>query len=240
MLLIALIIGDKEIKYNNMIIAIDGPSASGKSTTALTLSKELDFLYIDTGAMYRAYTLEVLKLNIPVEDEEKVSSIGSEVDIRLINNSDSLKVMLNGKDVSKEIRMNDVTENVSKISTYRDVRERMVELQRIYANNQNVVCEGRDIGTVVFPNANIKIFMIADIEERARRRQKDLKMLNINKDIDTIIKDINTRDELDSNREISPLKRAEDAILIDDTDMSFDEQLKFIKELTLAKNEGKL
>ncbi len=223
-----------------MIIAIDGPSASGKSTTALELSKELDYLYIDTGAMYRAYTLEVLNLNIPVEDEKKVSSIKDEIDIRLINNLDSLKIMLNGKDVSKEIRMSDVTKNVSRVSTYCLVRKRMVELQRIYANNQNVVCEGRDIGTVVFPNADIKIFMVADIEERAKRRQKDLKKLNICKNMDIIIKDINTRDELDSTREISPLKRPEDAILIDDTNMSFDEQVKFIKELILTKNEGKL
>ncbi|HHD83060.1 (d)CMP kinase [candidate division WOR-3 bacterium] len=222
-----------------MIVAIDGPSASGKSTTAIALSRELDFLYIDTGAMYRAYTLMAIRLKIPLENEMAVSALKGQVKIELVNRPEGMLVMLNGEDVSKEIRKDYISKSVSIVSSYKQVREKMVELQRKMGDNQAVICEGRDIGTVVFPNADLKIFMTADIKERARRRQRDLLKLNINKELDEIERDLAKRDHLDSSREISPLKRAENAVLIDTTFMTFKEQVNFIKELILAKNEGK-
>ena len=222
-----------------MIVAIDGPSASGKSTTAIALSRELDFLYIDTGAMYRAYTLMAIRLKIPLENEMAVSALKGQVKIELVNRPEGMLVLLNGEDVSKEIRKDYISKSVSIVSSYKQVREKMVELQRKMGDNQAVICEGRDIGTVVFPNADLKIFMTADIKERARRRQRDLLKLNINKELDEIERDLAKRDHLDSSREISPLKRAENAVLIDTTFMTFKEQVNFIKELILAKNEGK-
>jgi len=222
-----------------MIVAIDGPSASGKSTTAIALSRELDFLYIDTGAMYRAYTLMAIRLKIPLENEMAVSALKGQVKIELVNRPEGMLVMLNGEDVSKEIRKDYISKSVSIVSSYKQVREKMVELQRKMGDNQAVICEGRDIGTVVFPNADLKIFMTADIKERARRRQRDLLKLNINKELDEIERDLAKRDHLDSSREISPLKRAGNAVLIDTTFMTFKEQVNFIKELILAKNEGK-
>lgn len=220
-------------------MAIDGPSASGKSTTAIALSRELDFLYIDTGAMYRAYTLMAIRLKIPLENEMAVSALKGQVKIELVNRPEGMLVLLNGEDVSKEIRKDYISKSVSIVSSYKQVREKMVELQRKMGDNQAVICEGRDIGTVVFPNADLKIFMTADIKERARRRQRDLLKLNINKELDEIERDLAKRDHLDSSREISPLKRAENAVLIDTTFMTFKEQVNFIKELILAKNEGK-
>jgi len=222
-----------------MIVAIDGPSASGKSTTAIALSRELDFLYIDTGAMYRAYTLMAIRLKIPLENEMAVSALKGQVKIELVNRPEGMLVLLNGEDVSKEIRKDYISKSVSIVSSYKQVREKMVELQRKMGDNQAVICEGRDIGTVVFPNADLKIFMTADIKERARRRQRDLLKLNINKELDEIERDLAKRDHLDSSREISPLKRAGNAVLIDTTFMTFKEQVNFIKELILAKNEGK-
>ena len=222
-----------------MIVAIDGPSASGKSTTALALSKELGYLYIDTGAMYRAYTLMVLRSEVSLKDEKAVSDLGERTKIELVNGEESIKVLLNDTDVSQEIRMDYISKSVSIVSSYRRVRQKMVELQRKIGSSQSVICEGRDIGTVVFPNAGLKIFMTADVKERARRRQKDLLKLDINKMLDEIENDLSRRDYLDSSRDISPLKRADNAVLIDTTFMTFKEQVNFIKELILAKNEGK-
>ncbi len=222
-----------------MIIAIDGPSAAGKSTTAIALSRELQFLYIDTGAMYRAYTLKALRMKLPLEDEDVISNLSRDIEIKLINKSNGITVLLDDEDVSQEIRRDYVSKTVSIVSSYRNVREKMVELQRKLASEHDVICEGRDIGTVVFPNADLKIFMTADVKERARRRQKDLEKLNIIKELDEIENDLNRRDQLDSSRKISPLKRADNAVLIDTTFMTFKEQVNFIKELILAKNEGK-
>ncbi|NIA23675.1 MAG: (d)CMP kinase [Proteobacteria bacterium] len=222
-----------------MIVAVDGPSAAGKSTTVIALSRELNFLYIDTGAMYRAYTLMALRSEIPLEDESAISALRDKVEIELVNHPEGMVVLLNGEDVSKEIRMDYISKSVSIVSSYMHVREKMVELQREMGDNQAVICEGRDIGTVVFPNADLKIFLTADVKERARRRQRDLLKLNINKELDEIKRDLARRDQLDSSRKISPLKRAENAVLIDTTFMTFKEQVNFIKELILAKNEGK-
>jgi cytidylate kinase len=216
------------IEVKKITITIDGPAASGKSTTAKLVAKRLGYLHIDTGAMYRAFTLKVLENRLNIKDDRGIVKLMQASTIRLDEVDDSIKVLLDGEDVTMNIRTPEITRVVSVISSYQGVREVMVNEQRKMALNGGVVLEGRDIGTVVFPQAELKIFMIANIEERSRRRQKENELVGIKEDIENIIKDIETRDRIDSTRESSPLRRASDAIELDTSNLTIQEQVDFI------------
>ena len=208
-----------------MVITIDGPAGVGKTTTAKKLAKKLEFRYLDTGAMYRAITYFFIKNNVDISSEEMVGHfldlLELEVDFPIDNQT---KIVLGNKNISDDIRKKEVTDNVSKVSALEKVREKTVKLQKKIVNNDFVV-EGRDIGTVVFPNAEYKFFLTADYDVRAKRRSKDFSKVDENLQIDDIKKDLIERDEIDSNRTLSPLKRAEDAIVIDTSNCTIDEQV---------------
>ena len=210
---------------DNYSIAIDGPSASGKSTIAKEVAKKLNIEYIDTGAMYRALTYKVLKNKIDVKDTQGVIEILKNTNIDFINNS----IYLDGVIVDKEIRQNIVSKNVSYIARIKEVREILVHLQQSMAKTKNVIMDGRDIGTVVLPDANYKFYVTASVDERARRRYKELlDRGEKNISLEDIVADIVKRDEIDSNREIGPLIQAEDAHVLDTTNRTIDESVDFI------------
>lgn len=212
-------------------ISIDGTAGSGKSTTARLIAEKLGFLYIDTGAMYRAATLIVLTSGVDSHDENSVTKLVHDSDISLVNNKGELKVLLNKKDVTKDIRSPKVTGLVSLISSYRGVREHLVGLQREMAENNNVVCEGRDIGTVVFPNADIKIYIDCSLEERAKRRLLDLKRAQVNTNHEKVKQELEGRDKMDSKRDFSPLRIPEGAEIIDTTNLTIEEQVERVLKL---------
>ena len=216
-----------------MIIAIDGPAGSGKSTISKLVAKDLDLIYLDTGAMYRLVTLKALKMGILDENLENLDKINEllenlEIDIR----EDGF--YLDGVDVSEEIRKPIVSENVSKIAAIKEVRIKMVDLQRAFSKAKNVILDGRDIGTVVFPNADLKVFLVADARERANRRYKELTEKGENVSLEEIYQNILMRDKIDSTREEAPLKKAEDAVEVDTTSKNIDEVKE--KILNLYKN----
>ena len=216
-----------------MIIAIDGPAGSGKSTISKLVAKDLDLIYLDTGAMYRLVTIKALKMGILDENLENLDKINElldnlEIDIR----EDGF--YLDGVDVSEEIRKPIVSENVSKIAAIKEVRIKMVDLQRAFSKAKNVILDGRDIGTVVFPNADLKVFLVADARERANRRYKELTEKGENVSLEEIYQNILMRDKIDSTRAEAPLKKAEDAIEVDTTSKSIDEVKEEI--LNLYKN----
>ena len=215
-----------------MIIAIDGPAGSGKGTVAKLISEKLKFVNIDTGAMYRCVALKMYENHIGINDFEKIHEVLDNIEINFENE----KVFLNGRDVSKDIRTVEISNFVSPVSTIGFVREKMVDLQRELGRKNNVVMEGRDIGTVVFPNADLKIYLDATPEERARRRVAQNIQNGIESNYDQILKDIIERDNRDSTREISPLKKADDAILIDSTNLTIDEVVNRIIDLVKSKN----
>ncbi len=208
-----------------MIIAIDGPSASGKSTTAKGVAEKLGITHVDTGAMYRAVTLGLKLSGISPDDDASVCQYLSEIELYFDANN---KMHLNGVDVSHEIRSGDISSRVSAVSAIPEVREKMVIIQRRIAGEQDCVLEGRDIGTVVFPNAEFKFFLIADIDIRAKRRLIELEKMGETKSISELIEDIRRRDQLDSSRDHSPLIQAEDAIPIDTSQLTINEQIKKI------------
>ena len=201
-----------------MIIAIDGPAGSGKSTIAKLIADDLGLVYLDTGAMYRLVTLKALNEGI-LGDFEKIKKMLNNLNIDIKENG----FYLDNVDVSDEIRKPIVSENVSDIAAIREVREKMVDLQRKFSESKNVILDGRDIGTVVFPNANVKIFLVADAKERANRRYKELVKKGENVKIEEIYENILKRDEIDSTRKESPLKKAEDAIEVDTTSKNIEE-----------------
>ena len=209
-----------------MIVAIDGTAGSGKSTTAKGVAEKLGFLYLDTGAMYRAATAAVLSASIDSDDESAVSDCVETIEIDF--DESGRLIFLNGMDVSQTIRGREVTQNVSAVSAYPRVRKRMVAMQREIAGYRDFVVEGRDIGTVVFPNADFKFFIVACIEERAKRRQKDLAGLGIEQTVNDIVKNLKRRDALDSSREVSPLTKSEDAVEVDTTSMTIEQQIDLI------------
>ena len=211
-----------------MIIAIDGPSASGKSTTAKGVSNKLGFTHIDTGSMYRAVTFGLSYENIMPDDLKSINIYLRNLDLTFDSNG---HIILNGENVSNSIRTVEISSKVSMISAIPDIRNKMVNFQRNIAGKSNCVLEGRDIGTVVFPNADYKFYMIADINIRAQRRLIELKQINESITIEEIISNIKNRDELDSKRSHSPLKKAIDAIEIDTSLLSINQQIEKIVEI---------
>ena len=210
-----------------MIVAIDGPAGSGKGTIASILSKRLNLVNIDTGATYRCVALKALRNNLSVEDKEEIIKLSNNIDIKFdLNNN----VYLDGEDVTKEIRSKEVTSIVSPISSIVEVRKNMVDLQRRLGNSSNVVMEGRDITTVVFPNADYKFYLDATLEERVKRRYKEYQEKNINMTYDEIYENIKNRDYNDSHKEIGSLMRTSDQVYIDSTNMTIEEVAnKFIE-----------
>ena len=217
-------------------IAIDGPAGAGKSTIAKALSKKLGFVYIDTGAMYRAVALFFLEKGIKESDDERIDKLLSDLDISIKYVNGEQRVFLNNTDVSSKLRLEEIGKLASKFSAVKSVREKLVALQRKLAERENVVMDGRDIGTVVLPNADLKIYLSASSKVRAKRRYLELLEkghtdLDINEIEDEIIK----RDEADMNREISPLKQADDAYYLDTSDMTLKEVVS--KILAMVKEE---
>ena len=211
-----------------MIVAIDGPAATGKSTSAKLVAQKLGFTYMDTGAMYRCITLSVLRNHISLADEEALQLLIQEMDIHFDKTDDKLVVRLDKEDVSTLIRKPEVTSHVSAVSALPQVRNHMVAIQRKSAKNQDCVIEGRDIGTIVFPKADVKFFLVADDNVRAKRRQLDLKAIGEERTIDELVEEICRRDRFDSERSHSPLKKADDAVEVDTSQLTIDEQVDFM------------
>ena len=219
-----------------MIIAIDGPAGAGKSTIAKKVADSLGYVYIDTGAMYRAFTYELLTSSISLSDIEEITKVLEKTNIEFKNN----EIFLNNLNVTNEIRSKNVTANVSAVSAIPQVREKLVNLQRKIASESNSILDGRDIGTVVFPNAELKIFLTASVKIRALRRYNELIAKDKNIDINEIEAEIEKRDKLDSSRKTSPLIKAADAIEIDTSDLSIDEVANTILKLAeeICENES--
>jgi cytidylate kinase len=206
-----------------LIIAIDGPSGAGKSTLAKRLARELQFIYLDTGAMYRALALKVLRQGIDLADDARLAQLVGSTEIDLRERDGKLAVLLDGADVAAEIRTPEVSQMASKVSALAIVRARMLELQRAMGRRGSVVAEGRDIGTVIFPEARVKIFLDASACERARRRYDELKASGRAVDYDETLREIEERDKRDSERDLAPLRKAEDALAIDSSSLSADQ-----------------
>jgi len=219
-----------------MVIAIDGYSSCGKSSFAKLIAKELNFLYIDSGSMYRAVTLYALQESfISNEDFDETGLITAldsiSIDFAMDDNTGLNRIFLNGKDVEKEIRQMKVNDNVSKVSKLPEIRKKMVKLQRSLSKNRDVVMDGRDIGTVVFPGADLKIFMTADPLIRAKRRVKELHDSGLDISFEEVERNIRERDRIDETREESPLKKADDAYVLDNSHMIFEEQMQWFSEI---------
>lgn len=214
-----------------IIVAIDGPAGSGKSSTAREVARRLGFTYIDTGAMYRSVTLATIRQRIDVQDEVRVTRIAEQSRIYFKWINGRYCTFLNDEDVSDAIRSSVVAKQVSQVSAVPGVRQVMAERQRQMARADNIVMEGRDIGTNVFPNANFKFYLDADIRVRAQRREKDYRAIGQNLILDQIVSELVKRDRIDSSRQHSPLKKAEDAITIDTTHLTFEDQVAKIVEL---------
>lgn len=212
-----------------MNIAIDGPASSGKSTVAKLLAKDLGITYLDTGAMYRAITYLALSKKVDLKDETKLQQLAKSADIKFMTSDDGQKVFLNGLDVTQQIRTEVVSQNVSLVSSYKSVREELVRKQQAFITKGGIVMDGRDIGTVVMPNADLKIFMVASVEIRAKRRHLENLERGFKSDYEAIKEQIATRDEYDQNRANSPLTKADDAILLDSSHMTVPEVVAEIK-----------
>jgi cytidylate kinase len=212
---------------SNIIVAIDGYSSCGKSTLAKALAKKLHFIYVDSGAMYRAVALYFLRNNIDLHGHQQIAEALKNIHLNFHSRDYQTHITLNDEEVSDEIRLMPVSESVSAVSAIREVRVEMVKQQQRMGKSKNIVMDGRDIGTIVFPNAQIKIFMTADPKIRAERRYKELLPKNPDITLEDVFENIAHRDYQDTTREESPLMRAEDAIILDNTDLTPDEQLQF-------------
>ena len=215
---------------NHFNIAVDGPAGAGKSTIAKLVAKELGFVYVDTGAMYRAMALYFLRKGVDPKAAEEIERSCPEVDVTIRYQDGVQQVLLKGEDVSGLIRTEEVGNMASAVSGYMPVREKLVELQKQLAAKENVIMDGRDIGTCVLPEADVKIFLTASVETRALRRYKELEEKGVSCDLEEIKKDIKERDERDCTRKIAPLRQAEDAVLIDSSDMTIEEVVKAITD----------
>ncbi len=212
-------------------IAIDGPAASGKSTTARAVARSLGYTYIDTGAMYRAVTLKALREGIPTTDAQRVAEIARRATITFEQRNGDLRVFLDGEDVTEAIRTHEVNKAINPVAANPEVRKILVEKQRELGKDGGVVMDGRDIGTVVFPDAELKIFMNATVEERARRRFKELREKGINVSFEDVYNEILERDRSDTSRSVGPLKKAPDAIEVNTTELTIPEQVEKIVAL---------
>jgi len=215
------------------IITIDGPAGAGKSTVAKRLAQRLDLSYLDTGAMYRALTLKALQKNVNLENEDDLAAMARKTHIDLEKHAAGVKVILDGKDVSQEIRTVEVTNKTFYVAQKPRVREIMVEWQRLFGNKKGIVVEGRDVGTVVFPQANNKFYLDANLEERSRRRVEELREKGNDVDVDKLRNELAERDNKDLTRSVGPLRKADDAVFIDSTHLTIeeviDEMMKHIK-----------
>lgn len=219
-----------------MQVAIDGPASSGKSTISKLIAKENHFVYLDTGAMYRVVTLAVLRNKISIDDHEAIEKLVQTIEIGFSMQDGKQSVFMNGEDVTDEIRSVEVTKNVSAVSAIKEVRTRLVHLQQEIAENHSIIMDGRDIGTVVLPQAEIKIFLVASVEERAKRRFIENQEKGIEMSYEELVEDIRRRDYIDSTRKESPLRKAEDAIEIDTTTMTIEDVVKTVTAL-IQKNQ---
>lgn len=219
----------------SFIVAIDGPAGTGKGTITSLISKEMGLVNIDTGATYRCVALYALQNNIKVEDTEKIIESLPNIKIDMKNDNGNQTVFLNGEDVTNKIRTPEVTKIVSAVSSIKEVRFAMVEVQRNLASGKDVIMEGRDITTYVFPNADVKIYMDADEQERARRRYKEMQEKGMNMTFEEVLENIQKRDKNDKEKEIGALKIAEDAIYIDTTELTIEEVKEKIKRIIEEK-----
>lgn len=220
----------------SFIVAIDGPAGTGKGTITKLISNELGLINIDTGAMYRCIALQALRQGITnIEEEKKLIEIAQNIDIQMQNKKEGQKVFLNGEDVTSEIRSMEVSKFVSPVSSIPEIREIMVNLQRKMAEGKDVIMEGRDITTVVFPKANVKIYLDADLEERAKRRYKENKEKGMLQSYDEVLQAVKQRDYNDMNKPVGALKIADDAIVVDTTKMTIEEVKEKVKEIIFDK-----
>ncbi|MGV6943924.1 (d)CMP kinase [Sphingobacterium kyonggiense] len=215
----------------NFVIAIDGFSSCGKSTVAKALAKQLNFVFVDSGAMYRAVTLYVQRHNIALDDEDAIHKALDEIHIDFIPNPDKTQILLNGEDVSDAIRTMEVSDYVSEVSAIKSVRKAMVHQQQQLGKKRDIVMDGRDIGTTVFPEAALKIFMTASPQIRAERRYAELTAKGELVTMEEVKENLSHRDHIDSTREESPLRQAEDAIVLDNSDLNQEEQLAFVLDI---------
>lgn len=220
-----------------MIVAIDGPAGSGKGTVTKVIAGRMGLINLDTGATYRCVALEALRRGVTLEEKDKIVELVDGLNIEFKHENDFIRVFLNGEDVTSEIRSIEVTKIVSQISSIVPVRLKMVDLQRKMAEGRDVIMEGRDIGTYVFPNADIKIYLDADVEERAKRRYKENMEKGINTSYEEVIENIKIRDENDKNKEIGALRVAKDAIIVDSTKMTIEEMADKVEEIINKKWE---
>jgi cytidylate kinase len=220
-----------------MTIAIDGPSGAGKSTVGKSLAKRLGYTYIDTGAMYRAVALKSKEAGLDAEDEEALSQLASSLQIRFSSGEEETRILCNGEDVTEAIRSPEMSLLASDISKRKGVREALVRMQREMGRGGGVILEGRDIGTVVFPDAEAKFYLDARPEERARRRFEELLRKGMEVDFQETLEEVIQRDRSDMNRAHSPLKKADDAVLIDSTTLSVDEVAERMAQMILAKGQ---
>lgn len=218
-----------------MIVAIDGPAGSGKGTITKKIGKKLGLIYIDTGAMYRCASLYMIRNNIKLDELDRVAEMLENIDIKQVKDGDIDRFYLNGEDVSDKIRSKEVNEIVSQVSHIVIVREKMVELQREMGKSANIIMEGRDIGTNVFPNAEVKIYLDASAEERANRRMKQNEEKGIDMSYEEILENIKFRDNNDKTSLVAPLKQAEDAVYVDTTSLTIDEVVDRIEKIILSK-----
>lgn len=224
----------------SFVVGIDGPAGTGKGTVAKIISEDLGFINIDTGATYRCVTLKAIENGISINEPEKIIEISKNIDIKLENNNGKQEVYMDNKNVTREIRTKEVSALVSQVSAIKEVRFNMVDLQRKMAENSNVIMEGRDITTYVFPNANVKIYLDASEEERAKRRYKENIEKGINSTYQEVLENIRLRDENDKNKEIGALKKADDAIVIDTTNLTIEQVVEQVEEIieSKLKSEG--
>ena len=219
-------------------VAIDGPSGAGKSTIAKAVAKDLGYLYIDTGALYRSIGLYALRAEVVPTDREAVEKLLPEISLNLRHVDGTQRVFLNGEDVSEAIRTPDAAKAASGVSAHPGVRAFLLETQRSLARAQDVLMDGRDIGTVVLPDAAVKIFLTASAEKRAERRFKEYQEKGVDTTYETVLRDVEKRDYDDSHREIAPLKKAEDAVLLDTSEMTLEESEEAVKKIILAARDG--
>jgi len=222
-----------------LVITIDGPAGSGKSTTARLVAQRLGYAYLDTGAMYRGMTVKALEQGIDVSRPEALAEMARRTEVRVETDPKGTRIIVDGRDVTDLLREPRVTRNASAVSAARGVRERMVELQRKIGLDGGIVAEGRDIGSVVFPQAEVKIYLEADLNCRAARRQRDLAQVGSSADPNKVEQEISARDRYDSTREHSPLVVPEGAVIIDNTDLTIEEQVdRVIEEVAKKLGEG--